>query len=68
MKVRSIVVAGEVAVSRDYQSSKAGFQVHVDLDEGENPKKVYREVHKSMSEVALMEARQRLEAILTGGA
>lgn len=68
MKVRSITVTGEVGLSRDYQSVKAGFAVLVDLDEGENPKTVYQRVHKSMTEAALSEARANLEAILTGGA
>ena len=67
MKVTTITVSGEVAISRDYQSSKAGFAVTVELEPHENPKTVHREVHKSMSEVALQEARERLEQILCGG-
>ncbi|WP_309708302.1 hypothetical protein [Armatimonas sp.] len=68
MKVRSIVVSGEVAVSKDYQSAKAGFQAHIDLDEGDNAKRVHKDVFSSLSELALTEARERLEFILTGGA
>jgi hypothetical protein len=68
MKITSIVVRGEVALSKDFQSAKAGFEAHVELEEGENPKTIHRRVYESLSELALDEARQKLERILTGGA
>lgn len=66
MKVTTLTVSGEVSISRDYQSSKAGFSVTVELEPHEKPRDVYPRIHKQMSEVALQEARERLEQILHG--
>jgi hypothetical protein len=70
VKVTQLEIGGEVSVSRDYQSAKASFRVVVELDEQEqkDAKNIYRRFYRSLHEVALGEARERLEAILTGGA
>jgi hypothetical protein len=67
VKVTSITVAGEVSLSREYQKSTASFSAVVELEPGDNAKRVYREVHKSLSDAALQEAHERLEQILCGG-
>lgn len=66
MTVRTITITGDVARSKDYQSTRAGFEVVVELGPGENPKKVFAEVYRSMSEAARHEAEAGLAALLYG--
>ena len=66
MTVKTITVSGEVKLSRDYQTASAGFEVVVALEEGENPKTVYKRVFDSFAELVAGEAREKLEAVLFG--
>jgi hypothetical protein len=50
--------------SAEFQSTDAGFEVVVTLDAGENPKRVYRDVYRSLMGVVQIEAQEALaEAI-----
>jgi hypothetical protein len=64
VKIQSLTISGSVKRSAEYQSTDAGFEVVVTLDAGENPKRIYRDVYRSLMGVVQIEAQEALsEAI-----
>jgi hypothetical protein len=64
VKIQSLTISGSVKRSAEFQSTDAGFEVVVTLDAGENPKRVYRDVYRSLMGVVQIEAQEALaEAI-----
>lgn len=64
MKVQTITISGSVKRSAEFQSTDAGFEVVVTLDEGEQVREVYGRVYQQMMTACQVEAQEELrEAI-----
>lgn len=66
MKITQISVRSNARLSQDYQSAEGSCELTAQVEENEEPHKVYLKLSKAAQQYAVGSAHQTLKAILGG--